>query len=156
VTVVSRTIAAIPVRTSVATWKTITDLLAPTSSAERERLDAVTNIAAILITAEYTRQAPIVVIPVTGSRVRIRTAHGIDAVEVQAEEVPLAVRPCADPGWSISLPCGIDDIEEIRAALDLHLGIDVRDVTHGITVDEPAESPAGAGWSIDCEEMERP
>jgi hypothetical protein len=156
VSVVSRTVAAIPVRTSVATWKTITDLLAPAGSAGRERLDAVTNIAAILITAEYTRQAPIVVIPADGPRVRIRTAHGIDAAEVQAGEIPLAVRPCADPCWTMSLPCGIDDIEEIRVALDLHPGIDVRDVVDGIAVDEPAEGPAGGGWSIDYEEMERP
>jgi hypothetical protein len=140
----------------VATWKTISDLLAPAGSAGRGRLDAVTNIAAILITAEFTRQAPIVVIPAIGPRVRIRTAHGIDATETQAGEIPLAVRPCADPGWTVSLPCGIDDIDEIRAALDRHPGIDVRDVTDGITVDEPADGPAGEGWSIDYEEMERP
>jgi len=156
VSVVSRTVAAIPVRTSVATWQAITDLLAPANSAGRGRLEAVTNIAAVLITAEYTRQAPVVVIPTSGPRVRIRTAHGTDAAETQAGEIPLAVRPCAASGWTMSLPCGIDDIEEIRAALDRHPGIEVRDVTDGVTVDEPAEGPATEGWSIDYEEMERP
>lgn len=154
--VVSRAVAAIPVRTSVATWQAITDLLAPPGSPGRGRLEAVTNIAAILITAEYTRQAPIVIIPASGPRVRIRTAHGIDAAEAQVGEIPLAVRPCADPGWAISLPCGIDDIEEIRAVLDHHPGIGVRDVTDGIAVGEPAEGGAAKGWSIDYEEMERP
>jgi hypothetical protein len=156
VTVVSRTVAAVPVRTSVATWKAITDLLAPAGSAGRRRLEAVTNIAAILITAEYTQQAPIVVIPASGPRIRIRTAHGLDAAETQAGEIALAVSPCAGPAWTMSLPCGIDDIEEIRAALGNHPGIEARDVTEGITVDEPPESAAAGGWSIDYEEMERP
>jgi len=156
VSVVSRTVAAIPVRTSVAAWQAVTGLLAPAGSAARGRLEAVTNIAAILITAEYTQQAPIVVIPASGPRVRIRTSHGTDAAETRAGEIPLAASPCAEPGWTMSLPCGIDDIEEIRAALDRHPGIEVRDVTDGITVDEPAEGPAAGEWSIDYEEMERP
>jgi len=156
VSVVSRTVAAIPVRTSVATWNAVTDLLAPAGSAGRDRLEAVTNIAAILITAEYTRQAPIVVIPASGPRIRIRTAHGPDAPEALAVEVPLAVRPSAETGWTMSLPCGIDDIDEIRTALAGHPGIEARDVTDGITVDEPVESAAAGGWSIDYEEMERP
>lgn len=154
--VVSRTVAAIPVRTSVATWKAVTDLLAPGDSAGRGRLEAVTNIAAILITAEYTRQAPIVVIPASGPRIRICTAHGLDAAEALAVEIPLAVSPSAEPGWTMSLPCGIDDMDEIRAALAGHPGIDARDVIDGITVDEPVESAATGGWSIDYEEMERP
>jgi len=156
VSVVSRTVAAIPVRTSVATWQAVTDLLAPAGSAGRGRLDAVTNIAAILITAEYTRQAPIVVIPASGPRVRIRTAHGLDAAEAQTGEIPLAMSPCAEPGWIMSLPCGVDDIKEIRAALGRHPGIEARDVTDGIAVAEPAEGAAAGGWSIDYEEMERP
>jgi len=154
--VVSRTVAAIPVRTSVATWKAVTDLLAPAGSGGRGRLEAVTNIAAVLIAAEYSRQAPIIVIPASGPRIRIRTAHGIDAAEARAGEILLAVSPCAAPGWTMSLPCGIDDIDEIRAALRCHPGIEARDVTDGITVDEPAEGAAAGGWSIDYQEMERP
>ena len=154
--VASRTIAAIPARTSTRTWKAIADLLAPVGSPGRARLEAVTSVAAILITAEYTRQAPIVVIPATGSRVRIRTAHGLDAIEAQAEEIPLAVSPCSEAGWTMSLPCGVDDIEEMRAALAGYPGIEVRDVTDGITVGGPDAEPEPAGWSIDYEEMERP
>lgn len=92
--VVSRTVAAIPARTSVGTWRTITDVLAPPGSAGRARLEAVTNIAAVLITAEYTRQAPIVVILSSGPRIRIRTAHGPDAADAQAAEIPLVASPC--------------------------------------------------------------
>jgi hypothetical protein len=156
VSVVSRAVAAIPVRTSVGTWEAITDLLAPAGSVGRSRLEGVTNIAAVLISAEYTQQAPIVVMPSTGPRVRIRTVHGLDAAEAHAEEIPLTIRPCAEPGWTLSLPCGVDDIEEIRAALRSHPGIEVRDITEGITVDEPAPSSATEGWSINYDELERP
>jgi hypothetical protein len=156
VTVVSRTVAAIPARTSVGTWKAITDLLAPAGSAGRARMEAVTNIAAVLITAEYTRQAPIVVIPASGPRIRIRTAHGPDAADARAAEIPLVASPCAEPGWIMSLPCGVDDIEEIRAALSQYPGIEARDVTDGITTGEPGADTAGGEWSIDYDELERP
>jgi hypothetical protein len=56
----------------------------------------------------------------------------------------------------MSLPCGVDDIEEIRAALSRHPGIEVRDVTDGITIDEPGADADGGAWSIDYDELERP
>jgi hypothetical protein len=155
VNAVARTVAAIPARTSVRTWEAITGLLAPAGSPGRDRLDAITNIAAILITAEYTQQAPIVVMPASGPRVRIRTVHGMDAVDALADEIPLAANPCAEPGWNMSLPCGIDDIDEIRAALRGHPGIDVRDLTEGITAEETAAAGAAA-WSVNYDELETP
>jgi hypothetical protein len=154
VNAVARTVAAIPVRTSVQTWEAIAGLLAPAGSPERGRLDAVTNIAAILITAEYTGHAPIVVLPASGPRVRIRTAHDMNAIDALDGEIPLTISPCAEPGWSMSLPCGIDDIDEIREALSGHPGIDVRDLTEGITVDETAAG--AAAWSVNYDELETP
>ena len=153
---VAREVAAIPVRTSVQTWEAIAGLLASAGSPERDRLDAVTNIAAILITAEYTRQSPIVVMPASGPRVRIRTVHGMDAIDAIAGEIPLAANPCADPGWSMSLPCGIDDIEEMRDALRADPGIEVRDVTDGITAGETTPATGTAAWSVNYDELERP
>jgi len=155
VTALARAVAAIPVRTSVQTWEAIAALVAPAGSPGRLRLDAVTNIAAILITEEYTRQAPIVIMPASGPRVRIRTVHGLDAVDALAGEIPLTASPCAEPGWSMSLPCGIDDIEEMREALRGHPGIEVRDLTDGITVEEASAAGAGA-WSVNYDEMETP
>ena len=152
---VARTVAAIPVRTSVQTWEAIAGLLAPAGSLERGRVDAITNIAAILITAEYTSQAPIVVMPASGPRVRIRTVHGMDAIDALDGEIPLTASPCAEPGWSMSLPCGIDDIDEIREVLRRHPGIDVRDLTEGITVEETAAAGAAA-WSVNYDELETP
>jgi hypothetical protein len=155
VNAVARAVAAIPVRTSVQTWEAIAAMLAPAGSPVRLRLDAVANIAAVLVTEEYTRQAPVVVMPVSGPRVRIRTVHGLDAVDALPGEIPLPVSPCAEPGWSMSLPCGIDDIEEIRHALRGHPGIEVRDLTDGITAEEPAVTGAVA-WSVNYEELEKP
>lgn len=152
---VARNVAAVPVRTSVKTWEAIAGLLAPAGSPGRLRLDAVTNIAAILITAEYTGQAPIVVMPASGPRVRIRTVHGLDAVDALPGEIPLPASPCAEPGWSLSLPCGIDDIDEIRRALRGHPGIEVRDLTDGVTVEKPAAAEDVA-WSVNYDEMEKP
>jgi hypothetical protein len=156
VTVVSRAVAAIPVRTSVGTWTAVANLLAPAGSAGRGELEAVTNVAAIIIAAEYTRQAPIIVIPARGPRVRIRTVHGPDAAEACTGEIPLAVLPCAEAGWVLSLPCGIDDIDEIRAALTGHQGIEVRDVTDGIALGEDSVEAAATQWSINYDEMELP
>lgn len=152
---VARTVAAVPVRTSVQTWEAIAGLLAPAGSTGRLRLDAVANIAAILITAEYTTQAPIVVMPASGPRVRIRTVHGLDAVDALPGEIPLPASPCAEPGWTMSLPCGIDDIEEMRDALRGHPGIEVRDLTDGITVEETAVTEAVA-WLVNYDELETP
>lgn len=153
---VARAVAAIPVRTSVQTWEAITGLLAPAESPERARLDAVTNIAAILITAEYTRQAPIVVMPASGPRVRIRTVHGLNAIDALDEEIPLTASPCAEPGWTMLLPCGVDDIDEIRGALDGHPGINVRDLTDGITLDEATPITGTTAWSVSYDELETP
>lgn len=154
--VVVRSIASVPVRTSVGTWKAIVDLLAPVPGPGRDELLAVTNAAAILISEEYTAQAPIIVIPATGARVRIRTVHGEDAVDAQFEERSLALSPCVEPEWSVSLPCGIDDIDEIRAALDAHPRVTVRDLTEGFTVDLPEQKAKNAGAiTIDFEEMNR-
>jgi hypothetical protein len=155
--VVSRRVPSVPVRTSVETWKAIVVLLTRADHEARTSLVAITNIAAMLITEESTRDAPIVVVPVAGPRVRVYTVHGTAAVDDDGDETPLATWPLAEPGWRLSLPCGIDDIDDVRAALQQYPFIDVRDVTEGITVDAVALAPRAAGSvSINYDEMERP
>ena len=56
----------------------------------------------------------------------------------------------------MSLPCGIDDIDEIRDALRGHPGIEVRDLTDGITVEETAPAAGAAAWSVNYDELETP
>lgn len=150
----SRTVAAVPVRTSVKTWTVIAGLLAPAGSPGWLRLQAVTSIAAVLITAEYTSQAPIVIMPVRGPRVRVRTVHGLDAVDAIRGEVPLPASPCCELGWSMSLPCGVDDIDEMRRALRGHPGVEVRDLADGSVVEETAAEPVA--WSVNYDELETP
>jgi hypothetical protein len=155
--VVSRRVPSVPVRTSVETWKAIVALLTAADHEARRSLDAITNTAAMLITEEYTRDAPIVVVPAAGPRVRVYTVHGEAAVDGDGDGDPLATWPLAEPGWRLSLPCGIDDIDDVRAAQQQYPFIDVRDITEGINADTGAPAPRTAGSvSINYDEMERP
>lgn len=153
--VTSRTVPSVPVRTSVQTWNAIVELLTASGDAARASLEAITNIAAILIAEEYTRDAPIIVMPATGDRVRIYTAYGTTAIECD-NETPLATWPLATPGWRLSVPCGVDDIDDIRAALRPYPFVDVRDVTEGFAVNAAASAPRPAGTvAINYDELEQ-
>jgi hypothetical protein len=155
--VISRRVSSVPVRTSVGTWNTVVELLTAPDHYARTSLEAITNTAAMLITEEYTRDAPIVVTPVAGPRVRIYTVHNTTAIDGGENEAPLAAWPLAEPGWRLSLPCGIDDIDDVRAALAPFPFIDVRDTTEGITVDAGAAAPRTTGTvSINYDELEQP
>lgn len=154
--VVSRRVAAIPVRTSVETWKAIVALIAAPGAGSTGTLTAIIDVAAMLIAEEYTRDAPIVVIPASGPRVRIYTTHGEAAIEGDDEaQTPLATWPTAQPGWLLSFPCGIDDIDDARHALEAFPSVGVRDLTDGITVAAQAP-PAGGQLSINFDELENP
>jgi hypothetical protein len=160
--VVARRIAAVPVRTSSETWHAIVDLLCAPGSAAHRDLTAITSVAAILISEEYTREAPIVVMPASGPRVRVQTVHGTEAIEHIGEETPLYGEWLTEAGWSMSLPCGAADLEEITAAVIGIPAVTVRDMSEGITVQ--VQSAAGPGLTavpsaspvIDLKEMGRP
>ena len=155
--VIARRIAAVPVRTSVVTWRTIADLLARAASPAREQLDAVTNIGAMLVAEEYTALAPIIVQPASGARIRIYTVHGEAAIEAQTDEQPLATWPLDQPGWTISLPCGRTDLDNVRAALAEHPAFAVRDVADGIDAGNRERQTTDARpLIIDLNEMSRP
>ena len=153
--VVARQVPSVPVRTSVATWNAVIDLLTPPGASARTDLTAVTGIVAMLIAEEYTREAPIVVMPTTGDRARVYTIHGTAAVEGD-DPAPLATWPLADPGWRISLPCGETDLDDVRAALRPYPRFEVRDATEGITATSVPPAPrASSGVSINYAELER-
>ncbi|MBN1171296.1 MAG: hypothetical protein JXA67_03900 [Micromonosporaceae bacterium] len=154
--VVSRTVPAIPVRTSTDTWAVIVALLTAPEHAARADLNAIADTAALLIAEEYTRDAPIVVLPAVGDRIRIYTVHGPAAIDDE-DPAALATWPLTTPGWKVSLPCGVDDIDEIRAALAPYSFAEVRDTTEGVTVGVAASAPHGTGSiSINYDELERP
>lgn len=156
--VISRRVLSVPVRTSVQTWTAIVELLAAADQPAHGSLNAIANSSAMLIAEEYTRNAPIVVKPVTGDRIRIYTVHGSAAIESEADEAPLATWPLAEAGWTLSLPCGIDDIDDVRAALAPYPFVEVRDVTSGITAASATTGGGRAGSAvvIDIDELERP
>jgi hypothetical protein len=155
---ISRRIAAVPARTSTETWQAIVDLLAEAGSEAHQELTAITSIAAILISEEYTRDAPIVVKPMSGARIRVRTVHGVDAIEAINDETPLYAGGLSEPGWSLSLPCGSDDLDEITAALSGMAAITVRDTSEGISASAADRTNVGARAAvpvIDLNEMGR-
>jgi hypothetical protein len=155
VSVVSRQVPSVPVRTSVATWNAVIDLLTPPDAGGRTDLRAVTGTVAMLIAEEYTRDAPIVVMPATGDRVRVYTVHGTAAVDGE-DPAPLATWPLADPGWRISLPCGEADLDDVRAALRPYPRFEVRDAAEGIAATSVPPAPRTSGRvSINYAELER-
>jgi hypothetical protein len=160
VSVVARQVPSVPVRTSVATWNAIIDLLAPPGADARTDLTAVTSTAAMLIAEECTCVAPIVIMPAAGDRVRVYTVHGTAAVDSE-DPAPLATWPLADPGWRISLPCGADDLDDVRAALRAYPSFEVRDATEGFIAASatagsvPPEPRTSSRVSINYSELER-
>lgn len=155
--VVARRVAAIPARKSVETWRAIVGLLAEHGSAAHAELEAVTNVGAMLIAEEHTSTAPIVVTTAAGPRVRIYTVHGTDAADALEDELPLAIWPLTEPGWAVSLPCAVEDLDDVAAALTSHAQITVRDAADGAAVQADGGQARGAApLYVDIEEMERP
>jgi hypothetical protein len=127
--VIVRRIAASPRRTSTATWDRISELLSSESGSERPVLTRVRNLVSVLIAEEYTADAPIVVIPATGERIRLYTLHGSAAIEDEESDAPLPIFPLEEPGWSVSLPCTPDELPTFEAQFEAHPGFTVRDAT---------------------------
>lgn len=142
--VTSRRVASVPVRASVETWHEIVNLLAPDAGAARTALLAVAGPCAAIVSEEYTRDAPIVVSPASGPQIRVYTVHGEVAIDALNDELPLTVRPLAEPGWTLSLPCGVDDIDDIRRLLEHHSQITVRDLTTPTSSRTVADAPQGS------------
>ncbi len=114
-TVIARRIRANPVRTTGETWQFISDLICAHDDSMRTQLNEAANVAAMLISEEYTRFNPINVSG-CGPHVRIYTLHGeaaIDDVDAKEDELRLT----ASDDWEISLPAEGDDFEIASRAL---------------------------------------
>lgn len=153
-TVHARRIASVPRRSSVDTWRTICDLIAPPGAPGRTELDAVTGVASMLIAEEYTRDAPITVSG-AGPQIRIYTLHGEDAIDAELDdESGFAFRP-TDGDWHLSLPCAADDLDDTATALDGWSRITVREMTGNDAASLTASAPRGVQPTIDLTELER-
>ena len=82
--------------------------------------------------------------------------HGDAAADAHDDEMPLATFPTDSASWSLSLPCGVDDLEDVRRALSAHPRIDVRDVTDGVTLPEAASRTTTGRLAVDLRELNRP
>lgn len=115
-TVVSRTVRAIPHRPASETWNFIVDLLAPSQGEARSELLSVSGTACALIAEEIMTEAAIVVYG-AGPRVRIYCLFQEDALENdKASESALSFVP-TDGDWKLSFPCPPDDLQWVQKAL---------------------------------------
>lgn len=115
-TVVSRTLRAIPHRSASDTWNLIVDLLAPSAGKARSELQSVIGTTSSLIAEEVMTEAAIVVYG-AGPRVRIYCLYNEDALEGdKASESTLSFVP-TDGDWKLSLPCPSDDLQWVQKAL---------------------------------------
>ena len=159
-TTVARRVASVPVRTSVETWVATCNLLARPGTDAHGDLTAISSIAAVLIAEEYTSAAPIIVTAAGSPLVRVYTVHGDDAPDAEVNEEPLALVPCENDDWAVSLPCAAVDLVEISSALDGSTRFTVRDLDVGIHLVKESKSTdrdaSGALPIINLAEMERP
>jgi hypothetical protein len=110
-TVVSRTVASTPDRTSSQTWARIISILAPDErSSARAELEKVAGVAASSISSEAPKDDAFVVYG-GGSRVRVYCAFGDDAVTRDGvNEEPLTDSP-TERGWQMSMPVPPEDLD---------------------------------------------
>lgn len=151
--VIARRIASVPYRTSSQTWQAVVDLLAPIQGPARTALLAATGPCAVAIAEEHTSRAAIVVLPASGPRIRIRTVHGADAPDVADAETPLMSHPLDEVGWTLSLPCAAEDLDELRIALTGHSQFTVRDLNDDVAETAHTGSPK-ASFVINMTELE--
>lgn len=116
-TVVSRTIRSNPHRDGIKTWQVIVDLLTQGKTGDNSReLLSVSGIAASLITDQFPKNDPIVVI-CDGPRTRIYCTYDENAIDGTGEnEDPFGFDPLKG-SWTVSLPCHADDLDWVQAAL---------------------------------------
>jgi len=152
VTVIARRVRSVPVRLASETWVTICDMVAPIGTPARSELDAVANVAAMLISEQYTADAP-VIISGAGAEVRVYTLHGDDAIDADDDGPPVYITLDGD-GWSLSLPARQPDVNVARSLIKSAGRVTVRDLDK-VDDDERGVASSHRLASIDLEELSR-
>jgi hypothetical protein len=155
-TVLSRKIASIPVRSASATWLRIVDLVAPTNAEARTELLAVTGVAASLVAREAMTTSPVIVAG-KGPQLRLYCVHGEEAVEgTHVNEAALPASPAESEGWTVSLPCPKGDLSWVQESLKpISERITARDEEDRFLPDLEEEASEGSA-SINTESFLRP
>ncbi|BCH26849.1 hypothetical protein [Mesorhizobium sp. L-8-3] len=149
-TVASRTFQSTPGRDALATWNAIVDLLTKgTAGAARTELLAVGGVAASIIADQAPRDAAITV-TCDGPRTRIYCLYDDDAIDGGgANENALGYDPLKGD-WRVSLPCEIDDLAWVQAALKKHsTRITARDREKAVKDTGGAEAAAAQTLTLD-------
>ncbi len=147
-TVVSRTFRSSPYRDAADTWQAIVDLLTQgKEGVVRAELLAVAGVAASLIADQAPKSAPIVA-TCEGPRTRVYCLYDEDAMDGgDASEDTLGFDPLKGE-WAVSLPCPIDELDWVQAALKKHSSrITARDLSNGFATEE--FSAKGAALALD-------
>jgi hypothetical protein len=155
VTVHARRIASIPRRTATETWLAISEMVTAADSPARQELQDIVGIASALITEEYLRDAPVIVSG-AGPQVRVYTLHGEAAIEADPfDETPLSSDPTSSE-WTLSLPCGEDDLGEARQAVSESAHVEVRSlIDDAATASGRAVTPSGRHPVINLAALEQ-
>jgi hypothetical protein len=154
-TVVSRTIVAIPERSAEDVWNRIVELIAPNrDSVARTELARVAGVACSCITDEALADDALVVHG-TGPRLRIYAVYGDDAVEGDRKnESPLSWVP-TEGDWRMSIPCLAGDLSWIQAMLaQTSKRVTARELGAPVDGDEDADNrsasmPREPGLAVD-------
>jgi hypothetical protein len=141
VSTVRRTFTSCPSRSAHDTWTAIVDLLTKScSAAVRDEIQSASGEASSIISDQAPASAPIVV-TCDGPRTRIYCLYDDDALDgSDANESALGFNPLKGD-WSVSLPCQLEDLDWVQAALKRKTSrIVARDMNEGITVATSASS----------------
>jgi hypothetical protein len=151
-TAVARRVRSVPVRLASETWVAICDMVAAVGTPARSELDAIANVAAMLISEQYTAAAPII-ISGAGPRIRVYTLHGNDAIDADDDGPPVYSTLEGD-GWSMSLPARQPDVNVARSLIQIGGRVAVRDLDE-VDETEPGVASKHGVASIDLEELSR-
>lgn len=115
-TVARRTFQSSPYRDTLATWGEIVNLLTKINANDRNELESVAGIASSTIADKACESSPIIVTS-EGPQTRIYCLYDDEAIDgSNVNEDVLGFDPLRG-GWHISLPCDLDDLEWVQAAL---------------------------------------
>lgn len=129
----SRTIAAVPLRTGEATWKRIVELVTGAGSVDTSQLTAATGVMGMLLAEEHYKDTPLT-LKGAGHRLVVYCAYAMDALILGENVDPLGWNPTAGE-WTFYVPCPPDDLGWAQKALSQ---VAPRLVLHGLD-ETPAE-----------------
>jgi len=153
-TVLARRVASTPVRTAVATWAKIVEIVAPDpESAARKELAHIAGTACASIASEAPKDAPIVIWGV-GPRVRVYCVFDDDAITKDGLNEEALPKSPTDGDWRMSIPFLAEDVAWSRSSLAAASGrVSARSVDDEIEDQDESAAASRAALGINLEEF---